>query len=318
MFMRTILCLFLLLVTALPGFSQTIIELKPGGTIRSKTIDDYKEEQDLKQREQDDSIAYVDHLRRAFNALHTDSLQAAEDDFRQALKLRPHAPGNHIVYYNLALIEFARGRYAIAVTRLTELLNKYPDYAEARLTRAEANLQMGRSQEALTDAGLLLERTQSEGDDATLYRRALFVRAAARYSLHRYDEARIDLTRLLQLSPNHENAMVLDALILLQIGQPREALNRLNRIVSMYPDSREALIARAETQTGLEMYVLARADYDTLISLYPQARELYVERAKVLIRLKEKQAARKDLDKAVGLGVSHGEVQALYQLLRKM
>lgn len=316
--MRTILCLICLMLGVWQASAQTIIELKPGGVVRSKTIDDYKEEQKMKQRENDDSLAYVDHLRRAFNALHVDSLQEAEDLFHQAIKLRPHAPGNHVVYYNLALIEFAKGRYGSAVEQLTDILKKYPGYADARLARAEACLQMGREQEAESDADQLLSNLRNSPEEVELLQRALFIRAAVRYSMHRYNEARADLSNLLEQVPDHENAMVLEALILLKMGQPREAFNRLNRIVSMYPESREALVARAEIETDLEMYVLARADYDTLIRLYPQARELYVERAKVLIRLKEKHAARKDLDKAVELGVSHGEVQALLQLLRKM
>ena len=316
--MHKVLCLIALLFITLPATSQTIIELKPGGIVRSKTVDDYKEDQQIKEREREDSITYVDHLRRAFNALHDTSLQEAEDLFNEALKLRPHAPGNHVVYYNLALIEYARGHYPAAVKQLTEIIQKFPNYWDARLARAEANLQMGRPQETIADADLLLEQTENSPSEASLYAEALFLREAARYSLHRYDQVRMDLTRLLKLSPANENAMILEALTLMKMGQPREALARLNRIVSRYPESREALVARAEVETALELYVLARADYDALIALQPQARELYVERAKVLIRLKEKHAARKDLDKAVELGMSHGEVQSLYQLLRKM
>ena len=226
--------------------------------------------------------------------------------------------GNHIVHYNLALLDFARGRNGKAVDKLTDILNRFPNYIDARLARAEAELQMGREQEAIRDAEFLLAQTKGSAEDVSLNRQALFIRAAARYRLHRYDEARLDLSNLLQQCPEHENAMVLEALTLLKMGRPREALERLNRIVSMYPQSREALITRAQVESDLEMYVLARADYDALIALQPQARELYVERAKILIRLKEKHAARKDLDKAVSLGVSHGEVQPLYQLVRKL
>ena len=316
--MRRLICLFFLLLGIGQLSAQTIIELKPGGVVRNKTVEDYKEEQKIQERERDDSVAYVDDLRRAFNALHVDSLQEAERLFIEAIKLRPHAPGNHVVRYNLALIDFARGHYAKAVDKLNEILKTFPNYVDARIARAEAELQMGREHEAIRDADFLLEQTLPDADQAELHQQALFIRAAARYRLHRYDEARIDLSRLLKEKPEHENAMVLEALTLLKMGRPRESLERLNRIVSMFPNSREALITRAQVQTELEMYVLARADYDTLIERYPQAPELYVERAKILIRLKEKNAARQDLDSAVRLGVSHGEVQIFYQLLRKM
>ena len=77
--------------------AQTIIPLQRGqGGIRSKTVDDYKREQHTDKREQSDSLAYVDNLRRAFNALYADSLGQAETLFNEALKLRPAAEGNHI------------------------------------------------------------------------------------------------------------------------------------------------------------------------------------------------------------------------------
>ena len=54
--------------------AQTIIPLERGkGGVRSKTVDDYKEELNMVERQRNDSIQYVDNLRRAFNALHVDS-----------------------------------------------------------------------------------------------------------------------------------------------------------------------------------------------------------------------------------------------------
>lgn len=99
--------------------AQTIIPLQRGqGGIRSKTVDDYKREQHTDKREQSDSLAYVDNLRRAFNALYADSLGQAETLFNEALKLRPAAEGNHIIKYNLGLVDMARGRNVQAVENL--------------------------------------------------------------------------------------------------------------------------------------------------------------------------------------------------------
>ena len=112
----------LILLASIPQMvtAQTIIPLERGkGGVRSKTVDDYKEELNMVERQRNDSIQYVDNLRRAFNALHVDSLTEAELLFKEALKLRPTAPGNHIIKYNLGLVDMARGNNVEAVKKLT-------------------------------------------------------------------------------------------------------------------------------------------------------------------------------------------------------
>lgn len=95
------------------------------------------------------------------------------------------------------------------------------------------------------------------------------------------------------------------------MGQPKEALNRLNLIVSAHPNMVDALSTRAAVEAELNMPALARADYDRLVELQPNESAYYIERAKMLLRLGEKKAARTDLDKAIKLGVPHGMVQPL-------
>ena len=292
--------------------AQTIIPLQRGqGGIRSKTVDDYKREQHTDKREQSDSLAYVDNLRRAFNALYTDSLGQAETLFNEAQKLRPAAEGNHIIKYNLGLVDMARGRNVQAVEKLTAVIKDYPNYFDARLARAEANLQLGRAAEAQDDAQQVLDQPELDGITPQLLERARFVRAAARYQLRLFTEAHADLQHIISANPQNTNAQILDALTLQQMGQPKEALNRLNLIVSAHPDMVDALSTRAAVEAELNMPALARADYDRLVELQPNESAYYIERAKMLLRLGEKKAARTDLDKAIKLGVPHGMVQPL-------
>lgn len=100
------------------------------------------------------------------------------------------------------------------------------------------------------------------------------------------------------------------------MGQPKEALNTLNRIVSANPRHEDALLTRAALHLELGMTAPAKADYDQLIALQPKDGNLYVERARTLIKLNDKSGARRDLDKALSLGIPRGMVQALYNLLR--
>ena len=292
--------------------AQTIIPLQRGqGGVRGKTIDDYKREQHTDKREQSDSLTYIDNLRRAFNALYADSLSQAESLFNEALKLRPTAEGNHIIKYNLGLVDMARGQNVQAVEKLTAVIKDYPNYFDARLARAEANLQLGRAAEAQDDAQQVLDQPGLDGITPELLERARFVRAAARYQLRLFTEAHADLQHIVSANPQNTNAQILDALTLQQMGQPKEALNRLNLIVSAHPDMVDALSTRAAVESELNMPALARADYDRLIELQPNESAYYIERAKMLLQLGEKKAARADLDKAIKLGVPQGMVQPL-------
>ena len=83
------LLLLLLLSAAATGRAQTVIDLKRGGGVRAKTLDDYKIEHKTPRELAIDSLAYNDCLTRAFNELHRDSLHLAEAYFERALKLRP-------------------------------------------------------------------------------------------------------------------------------------------------------------------------------------------------------------------------------------
>lgn len=270
----------------------------------------------MAERLRDDSLLYVDNLRRAFNALHTDSLAQAERLFNEALKLRPTAPGNHIIRYNLGLVDMARGNNVEAIKKLTDIIKTYPNYFDARLARAEAYLQLGRTNEAIDDAQQLLEKQHLDGMTADIAERARFVRAAARYQLRLYTDAHADLQTIIGDNPQNVNAQILDALTLQQMGRPKEALNRLNLIVEAHPHHIDAISTRAAVEAELNLTAMARADYDTLIKLQPNESSYYIERAKMLIRLGEKKAARNDLDAAVRMGVPQGMVHLLYQQVR--
>lgn len=297
--------------------AQTIIPLERGKVgVRAKNIEDYKNDMKMAERLRDDSLLYVDNLRRAFNALHTNSLAQAERLFNEALKLRPTAPGNHIIRYNLGLVDMARGNNVEAIKKLTDIIKTYPNYFDARLARAEAYLQLGRTNEAIDDAQQLLEKQHLDGMTADIAERARFVRAAARYQLRLYTDAHADLQTIMGDNPQNVNAQVLDALTLQHMGRPKEALNRLNLIVEAHPHHIDAISTRAAVEAELNLTAMARADYDTLIKLQPNESSYYIERAKMLIRLGEKKAARNDLDTAVRMGVPQGMVHLLYQQVR--
>ena len=119
------LCLLLLLCAASSASAQTVIDLNNGGNLRSKTLRDYDREATAKAA-REDSIRYADCLKRAFSALHCDSLAEAKKFFNEALTLRPTAEGNYIVEQHLGEIAEVEGLLNEAEAHYTKALRQKP------------------------------------------------------------------------------------------------------------------------------------------------------------------------------------------------
>ncbi|MFW5584455.1 MAG: tetratricopeptide repeat protein, partial [Bacteroidales bacterium] len=260
---RSLLCVLLCLFGATLS-AQTIIDLDNKGKVRGKTIYDYKSESDVARRERNDSIEYADHLVRAFNALHADSLEEARKQFRAAISTRPDAPGNYIIRHNLGRIALAQGRYDEAVKLLTQVLKEQPDNPEVRADRANAALSSGNAAMAIDDCNVLLQRTlvderraqvffmraaaQMQLRNVLLHRRLthdcraelVYLRAAAQIHRPTPPAARADLETVLKLTPDNENAALLLLMTLRDEGRKQEALARLNDFVAQHPKNADA------------------------------------------------------------------------------
>ena len=305
------LCIALCLATLMQA--QTVIDLKDGA-IRAKTTEDYKEELGIKARAKADSLAYVDHMRRALNALHEDSLDKAALLLQKALKTRPEAPGNYLVHEKLGEIRLAQGRYREAVDHFAETLKQKPDSPNARYGRAVCYYETGSLKAAEDDCNALVDEEKATTPLGRQYR---FLRAAI-HTKNKYPEkARQDLEDILRADPDNQSAILLLAGILEETGQPKKALEQLNLFVDSHPQNTDGLAARAALLNRMEQYYLAEADYDTLIRLQADNPSLYILRARVKLKLNKHEAAQTDLKKAVKLGVPRGEITALLREARK-
>ena len=301
-----LIILQLFFISALYG--QTIIDLKPGGGVRSKTVEELrKEEPGMAEKMKADSLQYKDNLTRAFNALYRDSIAQAERLLEEALKLRPNAPSNPIVKHYLARISMAREQYRKAISQLTPLIKDDPNNRQFRFDRGACYLEIKNTKAAMEDCNVIFRGELSQEERI----KALFLRAAV-YSESRHpDKAKVDLEEILDMDPNNESAALLLAFSYKDIGQPQEALNRLNLFVASHNRSIDGLVARAELEEQLKMNDAARADYDKAISIAPKDASLYVSRAKLFVRLGLNTLAQNDLKKAVSLGYPLAKAAAL-------
>lgn len=153
---RILITLFVALIAQLlPLQAQTVIDMH-SGRVSGKTRDDYNYKAREAWQMREDSIAYNDCITRAFNYLHEDSLQAAQDLLEKALKLRPDAPGNAVVRQNIGRIFMVRKQWKDAVGMFSRVLEEYPRNAEVREDRATCYIEQGQYERALKDYDFLL------------------------------------------------------------------------------------------------------------------------------------------------------------------
>ncbi|MDY6250515.1 MAG: tetratricopeptide repeat protein [Bacteroidaceae bacterium] len=295
-------CLFVML----SGSAQTIIDLSAGGKVRAKTIDDYRNEQTgILQRLHEDSLAYVQCLTQAFNALHADSLATAEKCFRKALKLRPDAPGNYVVHYNLGLIYTAQNQHTKAFHQYNDALKLKPENPQALQMRAQSHLYLGNATAAITDCNSLLRQEP----DTTTKIATLFVRYAAHMQVRLHANARSDLEQIIRLQPHNDNAHLLLSNVDEAEGRHRQALERLDRLVQGRPEWTEALVARAELEMKQSLFALAEADASRAIEQDSQNATLYLLRARAKLKQGQRAAAKADLERANELGIPIEELR---------
>lgn len=187
--------LFPLPSSLLPLHAQTVIDMHTG-QVSGKTREDYnyKAREDWQLRE--DSIAYDDCIIRAFNYLHYDSLQAAQNLFERALKLRPDAPGNVVVRHNIGRIFIVRRQWKDAVNILTRVLEEQPRYNEAREDRATCFIELGNYASALKDYDYLLAFNPEDEHYRLLHAIVLGQTGAKRDAIDELDELLADNAEL--------------------------------------------------------------------------------------------------------------------------
>lgn len=295
--------------------AQTIIELKKGGRVRSKTADDYRLDNPLSVRgnkehsEAADTAYFSRWVNAGIEALGRDSFERARTCFTEALRLQPKNQLAPQLHYYVGLLCENRGEATEALRHYDAALELPTGGAEldaVRLRRANVYFSLNRLQEAQRACDELIDR---HAQDTAL----LFLRASVAVAARRYTDARRDLEHLLTLAPTHVSALVCLAHVNQLDGRPRQAMEQLNRAVELAPTDADVLMARAAAARERGLYGLARADLDVALQAHPDRADLYVQRAELHLARKERRAALTDLDKAVSLGYSRSALTPLYQ-----
>ena len=216
-----------------------------------------------------------------------------------------------VLFYLSVITAVAQSRqeWRDSLETLSASLKQDPDNIDLRLRKAEADIQLERWDYALAEYGRILRP-----DEKNLA--ALYFRAYVHERQKHYDLARVDYESFLAIQPLHLEARLGLAHILQKMGRRSDAMDVLNQIVQMFPDSADAYAARAAFETKYLQYELALYDWNEAIRLRPDNEGFVISKVDLLIRLKRKKEAREALDALVSKGTPRGMLKEWYDRAR--
>lgn len=230
-----------------------------------------------------------------------DSLQKAEELFKEALKLEPTNPHNALLFSNLGTVQRRMGHNEDAIESYTYALNLSSKTVPILLNRASLHMEMGNQDRAYLDYCNVLDLNKNN-DEALLYRAYIYMKRRD------YKAAELDYKRLLQLQPESKNGRLGLATLYQKMKKYRESLDLISKLVTEYSNDAVMYIARADVERDMQHPDLALLDLDRAIELDASSIEAYLMRGEIYLEQKKKGLAKADFEKAVSLGVPQAEL----------
>ena len=193
-----------------------------------------------------------------------------------------------------------------SLSAATEALSYKPDSLDLRLKKASWNILLEQWQYAKEEYYYVLWHDPNNIA-------ALFYRAYVNEKQNRYNFARLDYESLINIVPLHFEARLGLALLNHKDRHFTEAMDQINKLVELYPDSAVAYAARAGMELDRKMLEPAEFDYSKAIALDPSNIDYRLNRANIRINLKRKDEACEDLDFLVKQGIPRANLMEYYQ-----
>lgn len=185
---------------------------------------------------------------------------------------------------------------------LNKQIDRAPHSVELRLRKAAVNIELGQWEYAIDEYGRVLSLDE---DNLT----ALYFRAYANTHIKRYDLAVNDYRSILSRVPRHFEAQLGLAMVLQQMERTSEAVDVLNQLIQMFPDSATAYVARASLEMNQKQYELSLYDWDEAMKINPDNIDYLVSKVEVLLMMKQKKQARRLLQQAISQGASQAALK---------
>lgn len=122
--------------------------------------------------------------------------------------------------------------------------------------------------------------------------------ARSQYMDHKYEDAKISYTQVINRYPESAHFLVRRGLCYLRTGQRQKGHHDIARAIELEPGSVSALAARARIYMVSGKFEEAVADYTTMLRISPENAFLLVKRADVYQKMGKADLAKKDLQAA--------------------
>lgn len=193
-----------------------------------------------------------------------------------------------------------------SLSTLIRQLDYHQNDIDMRLRKASLNMQLEQWQYAIDEYSAVLKL--EEGNLT-----ALRYRAYAYELIGRHQFARADYEAVLKRIPDNFEALLGLALLNQKDKRVTMAMDQMNRLVELYPDSAIAYAARAGMELERKMPDLAEYDFGEAIRLDPSNTDYLISRAEVRIALGRKREAREDLQRVLSLGITYAEIADMFK-----
>ena len=210
--------------------------------------------------------------------------------------------GSFLIPHSVSAQTQQQWRDSLAV--LNRMIAAQPQSTDLRLKKAAVNIELNQWGYAVEEYGRVLD---IDSDNLSAH----YFRAYAYNHLRRYDLARADYEFFLRLVPRHFDAQLGLAMTKRSMGRRQEALDELNRLVAMYPDSAMAYAARADLEHEQQHYDAALYDWDEALRLRPDSQELLLAKYATLWAMRRYDEARRLYGELVLRGVPKATLEQL-------
>ena len=225
------------------------------------------------------------HLAQGREALKAHQLDAAQKEFREALRLNPNSAE---AYANLGLIAFARTRYAEAAPSLRTALKLMPSLSSAQAYLGLSEVRLGRARAAVP----LLQGAFSRLQDAQLKTRVGLELVRIHVEAKEFRPA-VDVIRTLQRTGPADPDVLYTAYRL----HSELAAQALATLVQVAPQSARVHQVLAQALESQDDVVGAIAQYRKVLEIDPQLLGLHSELGRLILVISQQEPARQQAQK---------------------
>jgi tetratricopeptide (TPR) repeat protein len=200
------------------------------------------------------------HIANADELFANDQLEKARIEYKNALQLNQNLPD---AWYGLAQIHERNQQWTKAYGILTKIRDSNPQHMDGRILLAKILLASKQFDQALEDANDILELAP---DDA----RAHSIMAAVQFRLGNIEAAQQSVEHALVLDPGSQEAILVQASMLISKEKYKESLGILDAALQANPDVVAFYLTKLKIYGELGDQPAVEQTYKTLIQKFPE------------------------------------------------